>query len=312
MGNAHFADRLLETAERKQSQVVVGLDPRMEMMPPDVVEGEDRTPRAAAAAMLRFNERVLDVVAEVAVAVKVQIAFYERFGCEGLRAYTQTLRAARERGLLVIGDVKRNDIGSTAGAYAEAHLPSTELGDWKVAGDFHADAITINPLFGSDGVEPFVERCRRSGSGLFALVKTSNPSSGQIQDLPCPDQPVYERIGALVEEWGASLRGDSGYSLLGAVVGATYPEELQTLRHLMPHAIFLVPGFGAQGGGVEEVVGAFDADGRGAVVNSSRGIIYAFRRESGSERQGVENWEDAVRDAAETMRREIWEATHKG
>lgn len=309
MGNAHFADRLTEASERKRSQVVVGLDPRMEMMPPDVVEEEDRTPRAAAAAILRFNERVLDAVADSVVAVKVQIAFYERYGCEGLRAYAQTLRAARERDLPVIGDVKRNDIGSTAGAYAEAHLPSTESGDWEVAEDFHADAITINPLFGSDGVEPFVERARRSGSGLFALVKTSNPSSGEIQDLRCPDRPVYERIGAMVEEWGTSLRGESGYSLLGAVVGATYPEELQRLRRLMPHAIFLVPGFGAQGGGVEEVLGAFDSEGRGAVVNSSRGIIYAFRREPGAERYGVENWEEAVRDAAETMRREIWEAT---
>jgi orotidine-5'-phosphate decarboxylase len=310
MADTHFADRLVEATERKQSQVVVGLDPRMDMMPPEIVDGTDRTPCAAAAAILRFNERIIDAVAEVAVAVKVQIAFYERFGSEGLRAYAQTIRAARERHLLVIGDVKRNDIGSTAQAYADAHLPSTESSEWEVSGDFQADAITINPLFGSDGVEPFVVRAQQSGSGLFALVKTSNPSSGEIQDLQCPDQPVYERIGALVEEWGNGLRGDSGYSLLGAVVGATYPEELQTLRHLMPHAIFLVPGFGAQGGGVDEVVGAFDSEGHGAVVNSSRGIIYAFRRKPGCETHGSENWDMAARDAAETMRRQIWQATH--
>lgn len=279
------------------------------MMPHDILDGVDRSPHGAAAAILRFNEGVIDAVAESAVAVKCQIAFYERFGCEGLRAYAQTIRAARERDLIVIGDVKRNDIGSTAEAYADAHLPSAESGEWGAADDFHADAITINPLFGSDGIEPFLERARITGSGLFALVKTSNPSSGEIQDLPCPEQKLYERIGSLVHSWGVADVGESGYGLLGAVVGATYPEELTRMRELMPHTIFLVPGFGAQGGGVKDVLGAFDEEGMGAVVNSSRGIIYSFRREPRAETYGVENWQQAVRDAAEQMRREIWEAT---
>ncbi len=316
MNREHCADRRLEAAEQKQSQVVVGLDPRISELPEqllqEAVEEHGRTAAAAASAILRFNRDVLDAVCGAAVAVKPQIAFYERFGCEGLRAYAQTIREAHTRGLLVIADVKRNDIGSTAEAYAEAHLSGPAAGNWQGAGEFRADALTVNPLFGSDGVRPFLKRAERSGCGVFALVRTSNPSSKEIQDLPCGGRPLYERIGALVEQWGRPYVGSSRYSLLGAVAGATFPEELAALRRIMPHSLFLIPGFGAQGGGVRDVLGAFDRHGRGAVVSSSRDIIYAFRRGPYAEEFGLERWQEAVRSAAERMRQQIWRATHGG
>jgi orotidine-5'-phosphate decarboxylase len=315
MAHAHFADRLIEECRKKKSQVVVGLDPRMAMMPSGMLSGHaGRNPAEAADCIVRFNEAVLDEVREIAAAVKVQIAFYERFGREGLRAYSRTLQAAREKQLLVIGDVKRNDIGSTAAAYAEGHLPGADPDDagldWPAAGDFQADAITVNPLFGSDGVRPFLDRAVASGSGVFVLVRTSNPSSGEIQDLRSERGSVYERTAELVGRWGEDSRGREGYSLLGAVAGATFPEELSDLRERMPHTPFLVPGFGAQGGGVDDVLGAFDSRGEGAVVNSSRGIIYAFRREPYKDKYGEKHWRKAVREAAESMRRNIWRATH--
>jgi len=314
MAREHFADRLWAAAEAKRSQVVVGLDPDLALMPPEIVaaaaRSHGRTPAGAAEAIAQFNEAVLDAVAGLAVAVKPQIAFYERFGCEGLGAYARTIRAARERGLIVIADVKRSDIGSTAAAYADAHLPGAGSGDWAPAEDFHADAVTVNPLLGSEGVAPFWRRAADSGCGVFVLVKTSNPSSKELQDVSCEGRPLYERLAALVEEWGAAHRGRSGYGLVGAVVGATFPEELAKLRSLMPHAPLLVPGYGAQGAGVADVRGAFDAQGLGAVVNSSRGVIYAFRREPYSESHGLKDWQGAIRAAADDMRREIWEATH--
>jgi orotidine-5'-phosphate decarboxylase len=295
----------------------------MDLMPDDLVERAvracGRTPAAAARAVLEFNRAVIDSVEPAAVAVKPQIAFYEAFGCEGLRAYAETIGHARARGLLVIGDVKRNDIGSTAAAYAQAHLPGPPasppaplpLGEgrvraaWPAASEFHADAITINALFGSDGVKPFLERARQSGAGLFVLVRTSNPSSAELQDLDCGGEPFYVRVAALVEEWGACDRGASGYSLVGAVAGATFPAALRRLRQAMPHAVLLVPGLGAQGGTVADVTGAFDAQGRGAIVNASRSVIYAFRDGAGGG-----PWQQAVRRAAESLRCELWQATH--
>ncbi|MFW6457632.1 MAG: orotidine-5'-phosphate decarboxylase, partial [Planctomycetota bacterium] len=218
-----FADRLFHEIDEKQSQVVVGLDPRMNMMPEEVIEGVGRSAEGAAEAIVRFNEGVLDAVSDIAAAVKPQIAFYERYGLAGLSAYVRTIQMARERDLLVIGDVKRNDIGSTAEAYAEGHLNGRDGDDWAVEGGFHADAITINPLFGSDGIEPFVRRAATGGGGLFVLAKTSNPSSAEIQDLACPKGPVYERISELIDKWGEEVIGECGYSLVGAVVGATFP-----------------------------------------------------------------------------------------
>jgi len=316
MSAEHFADRLFDAVQSKRSQIVVGLDPRIDQLPPYLleaaVEEDGRSPEAAAAAIAGFNRAVLDAVCDVAAAVKVQIAFYEVFGCAGMLAYAQAVADAHERGLIVIGDVKRSDIGSTAEAYAMAHLPGAGPGEWDVPSDLHVDVVTVNPLLGSDGVKPFVARAAEAGCGVFALVKTSNPSSAEVQDLECGGRPVYERLAALVAEWGSDMLGESGYSLLGAVVGATFPEQLGRLRGAMPHAPLLVPGFGAQGGGVEDVVPAFDGDGLGAVVNSSRGIIFAWQREPYASTYGVEKWLDAVRAAAEDMRGAIWDATHAG
>ncbi len=297
MATAHFADRLMAEMARKRSQVVVGIDPRPAQLPPELADGCRRRTRFVA-----FARGVVEAVAEHAAAVKPQVAFFEALGCEGMRAYAETVRIAREAGLLVIGDVKRSDIASTAAAYATAHLGED-------GGDFVADAVTVNPYLGADGVRPFLDAAAEHGRGLFALVKTSNPSSADIQDLDCGGRPLYERVAALVEEWGAPLRGESGYSSLGAVVGATYPQELARLRELMPHTPFLVPGFGAQGGGVEEVKAAFDADGLGAVVNSSRGIIFAYEREPYRSEFGPERWKEAVKAAAEEMQRELWQGT---
>lgn len=311
MAEPNFADRLMDAIARKKSQVVVGLDPRLERLPAELKpapEGGDLTPAACAEAVVEFNRRVIGAVAEFAVAVKPQIAFYERLGSRGVRAYAETIRLARAAGLLVIGDVKRNDIASTAAAYAAAHLgpPDGQPPD----SDLAADAVTVNPYLGADGIRPFLQSAAAAGGGLFALVKTSNPSSADVQDVECEGRPLFERVGELVEGWGAEHRGQSGYSLLGAVVGATYPEELARLRRLMPHAPFLVPGYGAQGGGAADAAPAFDADGLGAVVNSSRGVIFAWQRTPYAQKYGEARWTDAVRAAARHMRRDLWQATH--
>jgi len=311
----HFADRLFRVVKGKQSQVVVGLDPRLDRIPESIVNDaaarHGQTPAGAAAAIVRFNNEVLDAVCETAVAVKIQIAFYERFGCEGLRAYAETIRAARTRGLIVIGDVKRSDIGSTAEAYAAAHLPAPSGSGWESAPDFHVDAITINALFGWDGVAPFVERAADAGCGVFALVKTSNPSSAEFQDLECARAPLYEHMATAVAHWGEAHQGECGYSLLGAVVGATFPKVLGGLRALMPHSIFLIPGFGEQGGTAGDVAAAFDREGRGALICSSRGVIYAYREDPYARAYGMGNWQAAVAAAAQEMRQAVWSATQR-
>ncbi|MHC4788838.1 MAG: orotidine-5'-phosphate decarboxylase [Planctomycetota bacterium] len=306
----HFADLLFETMRRKTSQVVVGLDPRLDRLPAALRPArEAASPAAAADAIVAFNRAVLDAVQEHAAAVKCQVAFYERFGCEGMRAYAETLRAAREAGLIVIADVKRSDIASTAVAYADAHLGPLQESPFA-ADDFLADAVTVNPYLGGDGVGPFVEAAAAHGRGVFALVKTSNPSSVEIQDVDCGGAPLYERVAELVEDWGEAFRGRGGYSALGAVVGATFPDELARLRSLMPNAPLLVPGFGAQGGGLEEVAGAFDVEGEGAIVSSSRGIIYAWECAPYAEQYGEDRWQEAVAAAAADMRQQLWGATH--
>jgi len=306
---SHFFDAFSERMAAKRSQVVVGLDPQVEQFPQAVlseaVAACGQTSAGAARAILQFNRAVIDAVTEHAAAVKCQIAFYEKWGLEGLRAYCETIAYARQKGLVVIGDVKRNDIGSTARAYASAHLGPGRDGRWEGSDDLVADAITVNAYLGYDGVAPFLERASESGRGVFALVKTSNPSSGDIQDRPSGGRLLYECIGELVEKWGEPYRGRLGYSVLGAVVGATYPETLRELRSAMPHTFFLVPGFGAQGAGVEDVLGAFDEKGGGAVVSASRSIIYAYDGEAASDR-----WQDAVRAAARRMQTSLWEATH--
>ncbi len=309
MAERHYADRLADAMRQKESQVVVGLDPRIERLPQELRPDQGANAEACAKAVLAFNEGLIASVAGAAVAVKPQLAFYERLGCEGLRALSATIRCAREAGLLVIADAKRNDIASTAAAYAEAYLGPARGA--AASGDFRVDAVTVTPYLGEDGIRPFLACAAANGGAVYALVKTSNPSSADVQDLPCADgRKVYESVASLVETWGAACRGEGGYSALGAVVGATYPQELRCLRSLMPHTPLLVPGFGAQGGGVADVLSAFDGQGMGALVNSSRGVIFAWEREPYAAEYGPSRWRQAVGAAAERMRGELWAATH--
>ena len=284
----HFADRLFEAVQAKSSCVVVGLDPRITQLPPELKSRAAASREAAADAIVEFNRRILDAVAPCAVAVKPQVAFYEILGWHGFKAFEETIRLAQERGLLVIADMKRGDIGSTAEAYAYAALE--ELG---------ADSVTVNAYLGSDGVTPFSKRSDK-GKGLFILVKTSNPSSVELQDQDAGGRKVYQHMADLVTGWGADCVGESGYSAVGAVVGATFPEELRALRERMPHTPLLLPGYGAQGAGAEDCKPAFDNRGLGAVVNSSRGIIFAYEKTANSSQ-----WEAAVQQAARHMQEDL-------
>ena len=274
----HFADRVCAAVDAKGSPVVVGLDPRPESLPPGLLSDckakYGDTPQAVGEAFWRFNRGIIDAVRDVVPAVKPQLAFYERYGMAGLMAYSRTAAQAREAGLLVIADGKRNDIGSTAGAYAEAFLGESQAYGAPVPRDFAADALTVNPYLGSDGVQPFIECAARHGRGVFVLVRTSNPSAADVQDLEVEGRPLFEHVGALVESWGEDGRGQNGYSHVGAVVGATWPEQAARLRALMPHTLFLVPGYGAQGATAADVARCFDGGGRGALVNASRSMSF--------------------------------------
>ena len=301
----HFADRLCGAIDAKGSAVVVGLDPRPESLPPhllaDCRAALGATPQAVAEALWRFNRGIIDAVHDVVPAVKPQLAFYERYGIAGLRAYARTAYYAKEAGLLVIADGKRNDIGSTASAYAEAFLGAPRVFDQPAAGDLIADALTVNPFLGRDGIQPFVDCARQHGRGVFVLVKTSNPSAGDLQDLRIDGEPLYEHLGRLVESWGENSRGRSGYSSVGAVVGATWPEQAARLRALMPHTLFLVPGYGAQGATAADVAPCFDTNGHGALINASRSIIFAWRAEPYANRYGENSFGAAAREAAQRM-----------
>jgi orotidine-5'-phosphate decarboxylase len=259
---AQFADRLIQQILAKDSRCIVGLDPRVDQMPAFV-------PGNACAAITEFHELVLDAVADLVPAVKPQLAFYEQYGVAGMQAFENTVRAARQRGLLVIADGKRNDISSTAEAYANAYLG---------AGAFDCDALTVTPYLGRDSLAPFVEACKKHGKGIFVVLKTSNPGSKDFQDqaLEATGRPLYESIAGALNELGEDLVGESGYSSVGAVIGATFPEEGRRLRELMPRAPILVPGYGAQGGSAKAAAECFNDDGLGAIVSSSRGATYAF------------------------------------
>jgi len=310
----HFGDRLMEAIKKKNSVICVGLDPRLDQIPAFIIDKavakHDRTFKGAAAAFLEFNKGIIDAVSDLVPVVKPQIAFYEQYGSEGIRAFEETCEYAQEKGLLVIADAKRNDIGSTADAYAKAFLGEVDLfGKETIA--LGADSLTVNAYLGLDGIKPFLKACHDFDAGIFVLVKTSNPSSGDIQDRVTADEEISiaELMANFVDSWGFDLLGESGYSSVGAVVGATYPKELQKLRKLMPATPLLVPGYGAQGGGAEDVAAAFDKDGLGAVVNSSRGIIFAYEQANsgavGPIAKKGENYAEAARDAVIKMNEDL-------
>jgi orotidine-5'-phosphate decarboxylase len=294
----HFADRLTAVLRDKGNALCVGLDPRWESLPEEIRQRyDDGTLKGAAEAVEEFLLRVIDLLAPLVPVVKPQSAFFEAFGPDGMKALQTVLRRAREKGLITILDSKRNDIASTAMAYADAAFEGTRI-DQQNHPVWDADAITVNPYLGRDAVEPFLESGRRSGRGVFVLVRTSNPGAGLFQDLPSAGKPVYQHVAQAVRQWTREHLGSCGFGDVGAVVGATYPEEMATLRKAMPEAIFLVPGFGAQGGSAKDVAAAFREDGQGALISSSRGIVNSFA-------PSAANWEAQVLDAAERTLQEL-------
>lgn len=314
-------DKLIQKIQKTGAPVVVGLDPTMKFVPDHIRKAAfdemGETLEGAAEAVWQFNKAIVDSTCDLIPAVKPQIAMYEQFGIPGLAAFKKTVDYCREKGLVVIGDVKRGDIGSTSAAYAAAHLGRVQVGSSLCAG-FEEDFVTVNPYLGSDGVQPFIDVCREEKRGIFILVKTSNPSSGEFQDrllrtgedaggISFPDKPLYEVVGEKVAEWSEQLMGENGYSYIGAVVGATYPEQGSVLRRVMPKSFILVPGYGAQGGTGKDLIHFFDENRLGAIVNSSRGIIAAYQ--SGRYGKfGPEGFADASRQAVIDMITDIDQA----
>lgn len=299
MAGGHFADRLLEAIEVKRSHVVVGLDPDYDLLPPQIRAAHPRAgyeseEQMKAACYREFLTRLLQSLRQDVAAVKIQIAYFEALGATGYGLYESMVTLAKQLGYVVIADVKRGDIGSTAEAYARAHLDITG-----------ADAVTVNPYFGTDGLEPFFRRAREAGKGVFVLVKTSNPSSAELQDQPLASgEPVYSRVAELVNGWGAGTEGSRGYRAVGAVVGGTHPAQGAGLRRQMPGVPFLIPGYGAQGARAGDLAALFDAKGTGAVVNSARAILYAYRKRPGE-------WQEAALLEAQEMKAALWTAAHR-
>ena len=295
-------NQLVANIKKTGAPIVVGLDPMLNYIPEQVQKkafaeyGE--TLEGAAEAIWQFNKEIVDKTYDLIPAVKPQIAMYEQFGLPGLAAFKKTVDYCKEKGLVVIGDIKRGDIGSTSAAYAVGHIGKVKVGS-KTYAPFDEDFVTVNPYLGSDGVNPFLDVCKEEKKGIFVLVKTSNPSSGEFQDQKIDGRPLYELVGEKVAAWGSEVMGDE-YSYVGAVVGATYPEMGKVLRKVMPKAYILVPGYGAQGGKGKDLVHFFNEDGLGAIVNSSRGIIAAYKQEQYA-KFGAENFGDASREAVETM-----------
>ncbi len=294
-------DRLMNRIEKLANPTVVGLDPTYEMMPQtireEMIERYGKTTEAVGKMFLRFNQEIINHIMDLVPAVKLQIAMYEKYGIEGLTAYTQTISYAKAMGLLVIGDIKRGDIASTAAAYA-AHLGGVEIEGLRLD-PWNEDAVTLNPYMGFDGIEPFLSPCNQYDKSIFILVKTSNPSGKEIQDLIADGRPVYAHTAQLVSKWGELAMGINGYSRVAAVVGATYQEQGLELRKKMPHTFFLIPGYGAQGASGDDIRGYFDRDGRGCIVNSSRGIIAAYQKDG---KCGAHHFAEEAREAVLAMK----------
>jgi orotidine-5'-phosphate decarboxylase len=297
-----IVDKLIERTIKCKNHTVVGLDPRLDYIPNYLREAaaaqSESFAEGVAKSFFAYNKELIDSIYDIVPAVKPQIAFYEQYGIEGVKCFKQTCDYAMSKGLLVIGDVKRGDIGSTAEAYSEAYLGNKEY-------SINTDFVTVNPYLGTDSLEPFIKHCNENEKGIFVLVKTSNKSSGELQDLVCNDKTIYEHVADLVVRLGTPYLGSHGYNFVGAVVGATYKEEAAKLRDIMKNTYFLVPGYGAQGGTAEDVVACFNQDGLGAIVNSSRGIIAAYKSKAYSEKYSEKDFAAAAREAAIKMRDDI-------
>lgn len=292
-------DKLIDAIKRTDNPSVVGLDTCLDYLPEDML-AKVQTLQDAGEQIFEFNKNIIDNICDIVPAVKVQVAYYEMYGYEGMKAFKATVDYAKQKGMLVIADVKRNDIGSTAGCYSKAYLSGVNVGGKKITA-FESDFITVNGYLGSDGILPFVKDCEENEKGLFILVKTSNPTSGELQDKKFENgNTLYEEMGDLVEKWGANLIGKYGFSSIGAVVGATHKEQARIIRERNPHTFFLIPGYGAQGGKAEDLAVCFK-NGVGGIVNSSRGILCAYRKEK---YQGM-NYAEAARQASIDMRDDL-------
>lgn len=304
----NFADNLIKAIKEKQNPVCVGLDTDLKKVPKflqdEFKEKHGNTFEAAGRCIFEFNKRIIFAIKDIVPAIKIQVAFYEEYGMWGTWAYEETVKLCKEVGLITIFDAKRNDIGNTAGAYSNSIIGKVDLFGEKID-SLNADSVTVNGYLGSDGVIPFIDDCKCYGKGIFVLVKTSNPSSGELQDIDTSkSKKVYEIMAENVNIWGKDLIGERGYSSVGAVVGATYPEEAKKLRLQMPNSIFLVPGYGAQGGGAKDILPCFNEDGFGAIINNSRGIIFAYQKTERPE----EEFAQISREAAVIMKEDITKA----
>lgn len=301
-------DQLIRRIEETENPTVVGLDPQLSFIPKhlkeEAFEEFGKTPKGAAKSFLAFNRGIIDEVHDLVPAVKPQVAMYEQYGHEGIKAYMETIDYAKKKGLIVIGDIKRGDIASTATAYSKGHI-----GRVDVEGILHEvykeDFITVNPYLGYDSIEPYISDMEQYDKGLFVLVKTSNPNSREIQNLVTDGELLYEKVAKLLKGWGERTLGESGYSRMGAVVGATHPDDAARIRQILPHTFFLVPGYGAQGATAEDLKPNFNPGGRGAIVNSSRGIIAAYKKEEYGKEYSEQEYHKAARQAVLDMKKDL-------
>lgn len=298
-------DKLINKIKETNNPTVIGLDPRYDMLPDCIKQKYNESVEKIAHGILVYNKALIDNVCDIIPAVKPQMAFYEAFGIDGMKCFQETCKYAKQKGMVVIVDAKRGDIGSTAESYSNAYIGKTKVED-KLYGLDYIDFITVNAYFGTDCVKPFIEDCKKYDKGIFILVKTSNPSSGELQDLKLENgKTIYETMGDLVENWGKDLRGENGYSSIAAVVGATYPEQLQTLRARMPHTFFLIPGYGAQGGKAQDIALGFDQNGLGGIINASRSLMCAYKSDRWKDKFSDEEFAKATRAEAIRMRDEL-------
>ena len=298
-------DLLIEKIKETNNPTVMGLDPRYEMLPECIKNKYGKDVKSVCQGILEYNKALIDSVYDIVPAVKPQIAFYEMFGIDGMECFKETCRYAKEKGMIVIADIKRGDIGTTAQGYSNAYLGETLVGD-EYKSFYDIDWVTINPYLGIDGVKPFIEDSKKYNKGIFILVKTSNKSSGELQDLKLENgKTIYEKVAELVNSWGEELIGEYGYSSVSAVVGATYPEQLKTLRKIMPTSYFLIPGYGAQGGKAEDIALGFDENGLGGIVNASRSLMCAFKSDRWKDEFLDEDYAKATRAEAIRMRDEL-------
>ncbi len=298
-------DRLINKIKETDNPTVIGIDPKYDMLPECIKNKYEKTLEDISKAILEFNKELIDNTYDIIPAVKVNIAFYEMYGIEGMKAFEETCKHAKEKGMVVIADIKRGDIGSTAQSYSNAFLGKTKIGE-KEESIFDVDFVTVNPYMGTDCVKPFIDDCKKYDKGIFVLVKTSNPSSGELQDKKIEGgEKIYIEVAKLVEQWGEDLIGENGYSCVSAVVGATYPNQLEEIREIAPHTYFLIPGYGAQGGKAEDIALGFDKNGLGGIVNASRSLMYAYKSEKWKDKFEEKDYGKATRAEAIRMKEEL-------